>query len=178
LRIFNDKISADYLHVLPAGIKFINKQGKEFFVIEELFCPNGHSIMSDTVHIHGEPSIQVSVEMKGQKGTFYIDAFWGSHKKLLDFIPEHTDTNTIVYPFCPVCGVSLLMKAMCSEPGCGTDEHMAFILPGGKNRIYECARLGCPGHRIDIYDLPDQFSRALSEINYFGVQSDEIFKGI
>ena len=178
MRIISEKIPADYLHTLPEGIKFINRHGKEFFVIEELYCPKGHSIMSETVNIHGEPSIQISVEIGGKKGTFYIDALWGSHKKLFDFFLEKIDEGSIVKAFCPTCGVSLLLDDECSHPDCGTKEHIVFILPGGKNKIFECARLGCPGHRIDVRDLPDQFSRAISEINYFGAQSDEVFRGI
>lgn len=178
MHIINDKIPADYLQTLPDGIKFINKHGKEFFVIEELYCPKGHSIMSETVNIHGEPSIQVAVEIEAQKGTFYIDAFWGSHKKLFDFIPKNTHDLSIVKAFCPVCGESLIVQDSCDQPDCRTKEHIMFLLPGGKNKIFECARLGCPGHSIDIRDLPAQFSRAVSEINYFGVQADEIFRGI
>ena len=178
MRILNEKIPVTYLQMLPEGIKFINRHGKEFFVIEELFCPRGHSIMSQTVQIHGEPSIQIEVEMNSKRGTFYIDAFWGSHKKLFDFIPQKTDERTLIMAFCPTCGESLIEEDTCLQPGCNTKEHIVLLLPGGKNKIFECARLGCPGHKIDITDLPAQFSQAVSEINYFGVQSEEVFKGI
>jgi len=53
-----------------------------------------------------------------------------------------------------------------------------LTLPEKGNKILVCARLGCPGHRIEIDRLPEDVNELVSEINYFGVGADDIFKGI
>lgn len=57
-------------------------------------------------------------------------------------------------------------------------EDFLETLPGTDNRILVCARLGCPGHKVYIHDVPARTNKAISEINYFGAQIDDIFKGI
>jgi hypothetical protein len=172
-------IPVEFLSSLPEGIKYIHKHEKEFFVIEEVMCPNGHNLISEAVLIHGEPSIKINVSLSGQKGIIYIDAFWGSHAKLYDFLPAAQDKPVTVEASCPACGISLMEnKGKCSQKGCSSTRYISFRLPGGSNKIYDCSRLGCPGHKIEITDLPHYISEAVSEINYFGSSYDEIFKGI
>ena len=32
---------------------------KGFRVVEQLYCPKKHSLIADSVHIHGEPSVML-----------------------------------------------------------------------------------------------------------------------
>ncbi len=172
------KIPEEFLETLPKGLKFVHKKGKEFLVVEKVFCPNGHSLMIETVQIHGEPSIILDVSIENQKGNFYIDAFWGSHAKLYSFLPVLKGVNPVIKAFCPVCGVSLLTESVCDQKDCDAKEHIFFDLPEKGNRILVCARLGCPGHKIEIQNISADVNELVSEINYFGAQTDDIFKGI
>ncbi len=61
MELVHTKIPREFLDRLPEGMKFIHRHGKEFLVVEEIFCPKGHSLMSDSVRIHGEPSIRIAV---------------------------------------------------------------------------------------------------------------------
>ncbi|MEW5815932.1 MAG: hypothetical protein AB1798_11140 [Spirochaetota bacterium] len=184
MRLIHNQIPLEFLNTLPEGIKFINKHGKEFLVVEELYCPNGHNLMVETVKLHGEPSVKIDVKLKNpggqyyQEGSFFIDAFWGSHDKLYNFIPIIKEEPVIADAFCPSCGACLMADDKCSVENCSTIPHIVFLLPGGKNKIFVCGRLGCPGHRIDIIDMPHIISETVSDINFFGEGADDIFRGI
>lgn len=173
------KIPPEFLQVLPEGIKFLHKHGIDFLVVEEVHCPKGHNLVVETVKIHGEPSIKIDVEIEGERGSFFIDAFWGSHSKLYSFIPPLKSRMPIVKAFCPTCGESLTLKKKCGMETCESETNIVLHLPGSRNKIYVCAALGCPGHFLDVSSLPPNLAETVSEINYFGAQSeDDIFKGI
>jgi hypothetical protein len=178
MQLKHTTIPLRFLDQLPEGIKFIHKQDKEFLVVEELTCPNNHSLMAPSVCIHGEPSVMMKVRLGGIEGLLFVDAFWGSHAKLFSFIPRLSEEHPLVEAFCPTCGVSLLTDEACSLPECECQKSILFHLPGAKNRILVCARLGCPGHLMDISDLPHRLSESVSEINYFGAAVDDFFEGI
>ena len=175
MELIHNIIPPNFFFFLPKGIKFVNKESKEFLVIENLTCPEGHSLMADTVKIHGEPSIKLIFETADREGAVFIDSYWGSHSKLFSFIPQSTDPVDIK---CPVCGKSMLIDMKCEHEGCGFDKAVMLKLPGNANKIYVCAKLGCPGHKIDINEIPDNISEIISEINYFGTQEDNYFEGI
>jgi len=179
MELKHTSIPSEFLTVLPEGIKFIHKQGKDFLVVEEVYCPKGHSLMVDSVKIHHEPSIRISVTIQDQRGAFYIDAFWGSHAKLFNFIPGNRGDHPDIQAFCPECGVSLMTERECIIDTCDSDTHAVVHLPGEGNKIYVCARMGCPGHYLDVRNLPPTIIQSVSEINYFGVQGEEeMFRGI
>lgn len=179
MELKHQDIPLDFLKTIPDGIKFIHKHEKEFLVVEKVICPNGHDLMVDTVKIHGEPSIKIDVEIKGSKGSLFIDAFWGSHAKLYTFLPSCSqEEQPEVNATCPTCGADLMVNETCSIEGCTSTRHIKFALPGKDNNIYVCSRLGCPGHRIEITNAPRQISELVSEINYFGAHDDDVFQGI
>ncbi len=172
-------IPPEFLKILPAGIKFLHKKGKEFLVVEKVHCSKGHSLIVDSVRIHGEPAIELDVLIEDQEGSFFIDAFWGSHAKLYNFMPRLKQSSPLVQAFCPVCKASLVVNRECPMEGCDTDKHIVLYLPGEGNRIFVCARLGCPGHYLSVRNLPQGISESVSNINYFGTQVDEdLFQGI
>ncbi|MDR1933970.1 MAG: hypothetical protein LBQ57_14250 [Spirochaetales bacterium] len=177
MELVYNEIPREFLEVLPDGIKYIARHGKDFLVVESLCCPQGHSLMVDSVRIHGEPAVKIGVTIEGQKGSFFIDAFWGSHKKLCDFFPS-AQGGALVDAFCPVCGTSLMVGDACSESGCGAAKHIQLLLPGEKNRILVCGRLGCPGHRLETQKASGQIIKKISDINFFGSQIDDFFGGI
>jgi len=164
--------------MLPDGLKFIHRHGKEFLVVEELFCSSGHSLIEESVRIHDEPSIKIAVERPNGTGQIFIDAFWGSHAKLYDFLPGPSEDLVHAQAHCPTCGISLMVDRQCGRMECDSRSSFLFRLPGDHNCVYVCAKLGCPEHSIVVGGVPQHLNKLISEINYFGYGEDEQFKGI
>ncbi len=175
MKLTHREIPVELLRKLPAGIKVVNRGGQEFLVIEDVRCPEGHSLSVDSVRIHGEPSIKLHVKVKDDEGSIFVDAFWGSHAKLFSFLPTDIDGQPVVQASCPVCGVSLMEKRACVLEECGGEDSILLRLPNGRDEIHVCARLGCPGHEIKLAELPAHVSREVSEINFFGARFEDMF---
>ena len=180
MEIIHKEIPKEFLEVLPEGMKLISKEGKEFLVIEKICCSEGHNLIDNAVHIHGEPSIKLNVKIGSSKGSIFVDAFWGSHAKLFSFMPGCSDTSEILEVFCPICGKSIIVDRKCTQDKCDSTKSIELILPGQKNKILVCAKLGCPGHRIEINAMQETIVKTVSEINYFGtgVEDADWFKGV
>ena len=168
MKLKHTVIPTELLVNLPAGIKVVNRHDKEFLVIEELYGPNGENLMYRDVRIHGEPSVRISVNIGSTSGSIFLDAFWGSHAKLFSFIPDCSALGSTVEAYVPGTDTSLLTDWKCNIEGCDSDKAIAFYLPGKKNYIHVCAKMGCPGHHIELTDLPKKVSDAASQINFFG----------
>jgi hypothetical protein len=181
MKLTDKAIPTEFLELLPEGFLFLKKHGRRFLVVEEVTCPAGCSLMDDAVKIHGEPSIKMQIETADVGGLMFVDAFWGGHEKLYGFIPK----PGIVRAACPSCGRSLIVQRGCPESCC--DECIVLALPGD-NKIFVCARLGCPGHHLHITEMPESIIAQVDDINfshegirdanYFSGQIDDIFQGI
>jgi len=178
MKLIHKHIPDHFLKAIPEGIKFVKKQQKDFLVVEKILCPKGHNLMADVVCIHGEASIKTRLMIGKSEGLVFIDAFWGGHAKLYNFIPDVLSAGPIVRASCPDCGADLVVEQKCHEDGCDSTQAILFNLPGNKNVIYVCAKLGCPGHRMEIINLPRRVLEQVSDINYFGAQADDIFMEI
>ncbi len=172
------EIPPKFLTSIPEGIKFVRKHGNDYLVVEKLFCQNEHNLIADTVHIHNEPALYLHIDIGRSGGLVFVDAFWGGHSKLYSFIPDLNSSGPKVKALCPICKVSLIVKDKCTFKDCKSDEAILFYLPGKKNKIYICAKIDCPGHRMDIVDLPVNITEEVSHINYFGSQADDILMEI
>ncbi len=173
------RIPDEFIRAIPRGFKLVKRQEHDFLLIESLFCPNGHDLIVDSVRIHDEPSIKLKVVINGQSGFLFVDAFWGSHAKLFSFIPKITGKEPVyAEPHCPYCDVAMTEKHACAQKGCGSVKSVLLMLPGGQNKIHVCARLGCPGHELEIKDMSRQTVHSVNVINYFGAGSEEPFNGI
>ena len=185
MQLIHRKIPREFLDMLPEGMKFINRHGQEFLVVEELLCPEGHSLMVDSVRMHDEPSIRIAVHLPGRdeeqdaSGLIFIDAYWGSHAKLFNFMADPTHPMDYADARCPTCGASLLVERSCGSLDCGSTRSLRFSFPGEGNAIYVCARLGCPDHSIVVGNVPAEIRDEVNEINFFGYgDDDEAFGGI
>lgn len=179
MQLIHRTIPREFLDVLPEGMKFIHRQGKEFLVVEELLCPQGHSLMVDSVRIHDEPSIRIAVDRPEGKGFIFIDGYWGSHAKLYTFLADPTHPLHYAQASCPHCGVSLVVERSCGRMECDSAHSLMFRLPRKGDAIYVCAKLGCPDHSIVVGDVPQTVREEVDEINFFGYGEDsEAFGGI
>lgn len=178
MKLVHRTVPRAFLEALPDGMKFIHRHGKEFLVVEELRCPAGHSLMCESVRIHGEPSIQVGIRRASRTSRIYVDAFWGSHAKLFDFQANEGESVLFAEAVCPTCGVSLMTDGRCKAEGCDSTKRIRFQLPREGDSITVCARLGCPDHEIHIGEVPQRLNRIVSEINFFGHGDEELFEGV
>lgn len=179
MKLIHRTIPREFLEILPEGVKFIHRHGEEFLVVEEALCPKGDSLMVDSVRIHDEPSISISVKLGQQTGLIFIDAYWGSHAKLFNFMVDPAHPVDYADAHCPHCGVSLVTHRACGLPDCDSVRGIVFRLPGEGDSIVACARLGCPDHRIIVGGASQRLQEEVSQINFFGYGiDDEAFGGI
>jgi hypothetical protein len=180
MKIIRKEVPKEFLKTLPEGMKFIIKDGKEFLIIEELYCPKGHSLMDNTVRIQGQSAIRLKVRAGSSEGTIFLDATWGRHTKLYSFIPESSSAMEMLEAYCSVCGENLIVDHDCNDEKCDSTKSIQMMLPQKDNRIVACAKFGCPGHSIEIKEMREKTVRKVSKINYFGIgfDDDDLFKGV
>ncbi len=178
MKLIHKVIPGCFLHALPDGIKRVRKGGRDFLVVEDVRCPKGHSLMAESMRIHGESSIKVRLRVGVSEGDIFIDAFWGGHAKFYSFIPDVQSAGPIVKAFCPTCGADLVVDLPCREKGCDSRRAILFSLPDPRNKIHVCARLGCPWHQMDIANVPCSIAEKINDINYVGAQAEDIFMEI
>ena len=174
MQLVHREIPVDLLRNLPEGIKVLSRHGSEYLVVERLHSSKGENLMSETVRIHGEPSIRLGVKIGATSGVIFVDAFWGSHAKLFSFIPETGAAETVLdQAYVPESGTSLMVHRACDVEGCSCKKAIELRLPEDSGVVYVCARLGCPGHRIELKELPKSVSETVSRINFIGEGDDE-----
>jgi hypothetical protein len=173
------RIPEQFARAIPRGFRLVERQGHDFVLVESVFCPRGHNLVVDSVRIHDEASVKLKVVVGDETGFVFVDAFWGSHAKLFSFVPRASGKEAaFADAYCPYCDASMNEQHACPQKGCGSERSILLGLPGGKNAIHVCARLGCPGHQLEIVDLPEQVVRSVSGINYFGAGSDDVLGSI
>ena len=177
MELKSNKIPEAFRTVIPRGMRLVHRNEQEFLLVESLFCPRGHNLLVDSVHIHGEPSIKLELVVNGQKGLVFLDAFWGSHAMLFSFLPQRGE-NTLLEGFCPYCHAPLMEEYECPVEGCGSHQGLALHLPSGSGKVIVCSRLGCPGHILDVSSIPHELSESISGINFFGAGTEELFGGL
>ncbi len=176
MKLMAKKIPDEFIRAIPRGFRLIQKQERDFLLVESLFCPKGHNLIVDSVRIHDEASIKLKVVINQESGFLFVDAFWGSHTKLFSFVPKHTGHEPVfAEAYCPYCDAAMIERHACEQKGCDSEKCVLLMLPGGKNKIHVCAKLGCPGHALEIVDLPQKLVRSVSVINYFGAGSEDLF---
>jgi hypothetical protein len=179
MKLSHRKIPEQFARAMPRGFRLVQRQAQDFLLVESVFCPRGHNLVVDSVRIHDEPSVKLKVTVGDEAGFVFVDAFWGSHAKLFSFVPMMSGKEAaFADAYCPYCDASMGDRHACPEKGCSSDRGILLNLPGGKNKIHVCARLGCPGHMLDIVELPGQVVKAVSGINYFGAGTDDVLGSI
>ncbi|MFO8064977.1 MAG: hypothetical protein ACQETQ_03330 [Spirochaetota bacterium] len=171
MQLKHTEIPVEFIQGLPDGMKLVTRHGKQFLVVDEVYGPNGEDLMSENVRIHGERSIELAVDIGETSGLIFVDSYWGSHAKLYSFLVDTSAENTLVTARVPHTDTSLMVQRECKAEGCTSESAIELHLPGTDNKIYVCARLGCPGHELKIPDLPAPVSETVSSINFFGAGS-------
>ncbi|MEW6367602.1 MAG: hypothetical protein AB1714_23475 [Acidobacteriota bacterium] len=153
---------------LPAGMKIVRRGERDLLVVEQLFCRHGCNLVTPTVKIHGQNAVCFSIRAGGAQGLVFVDAFWGGHKKLFDFMFAGSERDPVVDAFCPHCKVLLSVEGRCQRPECSSERKIEFYLADASNRILTCARWGCPEHELLVSSLPMEVLENVSRTNFFG----------
>jgi len=173
-----EKIPSEFIKAIPKGFRLIKRDKNDLLLVESVFCPNGHNLIAESVRIHDESSIKLKVTINNTTGYLFIDAFWGSHTKLFSFVPAKSANEVYVKAFCPYCDMDLTENFRCNQKGCNSNKSIQILLPSASNKIHVCSRLNCPGHVIEINDMPHELIESISAINFFGAGDNDIFGGI
>ena len=126
------------------------KTGKKVLVVEECFCPKGHSLMDGRVKFNGRPGIRHKIrKISGEEGEIVLSPVYGEHVRVelgVDVAPG--DVNTIL---CPECGVEFPTIDQCI---CGQGEIKAIFLDkeaSMQHSIGICNAIDCFNSKIISY---------------------------
>jgi len=126
-----------------------------FVVVTQLYCHNGHNLVTSKELFQGYPGISLWLEGAGQEGEIAISPIHGDlSKRGMDF-PEGTKLSIK----CPTCREELpeLTRCRCSE---NAMLRKAFLTPKltEAHIIAVCDIWGCPLSRvIDSYEMFTEF---------------------
>jgi hypothetical protein len=120
-------------------------QSAKVLIVHDLFCPSGHSIISDRAVFNGYPGIILGVRLNVKKGLVALSPICGDKTRIsidIDLPADH-----IVNLFCPTCGIDLPRYASC---GCGAELTALFLTREASyaDCIGVCNRIGCVNARF------------------------------
>ena len=117
------------------------------FVIEECYCPNGHSLISDNVMFNNFKGILVKVSKFLESGTLGLSPIFGCKNKMTNGI--NLKENELYDLKCPKCNVHLPIFNNCH---CGGNIVSLFMNKTGefKSFVGICNRIGCKESTIRL----------------------------
>ena len=96
--------------VIPNPVKDVIGQEK-VLALTELYCPNGHSLISSRANFNGKPGVLLAVEQNGKKGFIALSPVYGDKTRVsLDI--DLTSGETVSLR-CPECDVELPVHSEC-----------------------------------------------------------------
>jgi predicted RNA-binding Zn-ribbon protein involved in translation (DUF1610 family) len=120
--------------------------------VREGKCPNGHSLMTETVRFGGQPAISATVRVRGREGTIFLNPFYGRFEYRCDL--ELTEGDVVALS-CPECGAPLTIDTTCRL--CNIPMFAVHLPDGGQ--VEACPKVGCHNHSLKIIDLDAQLER-------------------
>lgn len=129
-------------------------------VVDECYCPNGHSIITDLATFQGYPGLTLRLKNRASEGLLVISPVLGDHdRKFIDF---ERKVGEVVEICCPTCSVPFPVYNVCP---CGAHLVALFTSPKAvfSQCIGLCQRLGCLHSEL----LSERDLRLYSRQNYF-----------
>lgn len=116
------------------------KESKKLLVVDECFCPNGHSLINSRASFNGFPGIILRAKMGNKKGMIALSPVYGDKSKIsldIDLIDKE-----LLELSCPTCDSLLAVYSKCF---CGADLVALFL---NKEIDYHdcigiCTRVNC-----------------------------------
>lgn len=134
IRVYSMLLNADKLEATDVAI------------IDEAYCPNGHSLISDEVMFCDFKAIHIKIRNKKYLTDLFISPLVGDKSKLR--LDKRLDKNIISEFLCPECKSRLPVVSPCS---CG-GELMAMYLDSSlklSKSVTVCNRFGCPHSEVE-----------------------------
>ena len=129
-------------------------------VVTECYCPNGHSILTDTAHFQGLPGLTLKLRNRASEGLLVISPVLGDRERL--FIDFDKTPGEVVDICCPACSEPFPVYNVCP---CGA--HLVALFTSLKAHFSQCIgicqRLGCLHSEL----LSERDLRLYSRQNYF-----------
>jgi len=109
-------------------------------VITECYCPNGHSILSETELFQGHPGLTLKLKNKSSEGLLIISPVLGDRDRV--FVDFEKRLGEVVEICCPVCSEPFPVYNVCP-----CDAHLVALFTSQKAHFSQCIgicqRLGC-----------------------------------
>ncbi len=135
----------DKIIVYSTTLKSDKLEKSDLRVIEESYCPNGHSLISGYVYFFDYKAIQVRIRYKNKVSDLFISPVIGDKCKV------SFDTqlkNDIEYEFlCPECNTGLPVASPCSCGGKLIAVYLDKSLKLSKS-VTICNKFGCPHSEV------------------------------
>jgi len=129
-------------------------------VITECYCPNGHSILTDTACFQGHPGLTLKLKNRTSEGLLVISPVLGDRDRI--FIDFEKAAGEVVDICCPSCSEPFPVYNVCP---CGA--HLVALFTSLKAHFSQCIgicqRLGCLHSEL----LSERDLRLYSRQDYF-----------
>lgn len=129
-------------------------------VVRECYCPNGHSILTDTAHFQGHPGLTLKLKNRSSEGLLVISPVLGDRDRV--FIDFEKTMGEVVEICCPSCSEPFPVYNVCP---CGA--HLVALFTTLKAHFSQCIgicqRLGCLHSEL----LSERDLRLYSRQDYF-----------
>ena len=131
--------------IIPNPMQKKALEHPKVYVIRELFCPNGHDLVSDRAVFGDYCGIVIKARQGGREGLVALSPLYGEKSRVaIDIELVSGETLEIL---CPHCDIELPVYSHC---GCGADL-VAFFLapePDFAHCIGVCNRVDCINAQI------------------------------
>lgn len=131
--------------IIPLVQKKINvdiSEEKVKYVVNEVYCPNGCSLIDNETVINGYPGLKIKFKRPGVEGIFVLSAIEGDFEKII--LSGELKNGVKDDLFCPHCGAAFEKLINC---GCKPDADMVVLGLTPKldfnNSITFCNVTGC-----------------------------------
>lgn len=131
--------------IIPNPVKGKVVDAEKVIIVKEVYCPNGHNLISSRVSFNGYPGILLKIEKGAEVGFVGLSPIYG--EKCRVSIDIDLKPGELYDLFCPECGEILPIHSSCR---CGGDFIALFLSP--QNDFSECIgicnRVDCPNSKI------------------------------
>lgn len=116
-------------------------------IIEECFCPKGHSLIDEHVLFDEQPGIRIRVvKNKSEEGYLVLSPVYGNYSKVT--LGIKLGQGDILEMYCPVCGEPLAVYTDCLV----CNSQMFTLFTTGERTFSDCVgicqKVGCHNSRM------------------------------
>ncbi len=140
--------------IIPNPGKKELREAREVVLINELYCPNGHSLISKRCSFNGHPGVLLCIKQGNQQGIMALSPVFGDKTRVTLDIDLYSGETVALC--CPTCGDDLPVHSPCA---CGADMVTLFLTKKAdfSNCVGICNRVDCVNaHIIESGELFNQ----------------------